>query len=39
MDDFMQFDATTNLQLGKLLPKRWGIEIPFYRLLANNEPA
>jgi len=30
MDDFMQFDATTNLQLGKLLPKRWGIEIPFY---------
>ena len=30
MDDFMQFDATANLQLGKILPKRWGIEIPFY---------
>jgi cell surface protein SprA len=29
-DDFHQIDFATNLQLGKLLPKRWGIEIPFF---------
>ena len=29
-DDFHQLDFATNLQLGKLLPKRWGIEIPFF---------
>ncbi|PWT96278.1 MAG: cell surface protein SprA [Bacteroidetes bacterium] len=29
-DDFVQIDAATNLQLGKLLPKSLGIEIPFY---------
>lgn len=27
---FNQFDIATNLQLGKLLPKKAGIEIPFY---------
>jgi cell surface protein SprA len=29
-DDFRQIDFSTNLQLGKLLPKKWGIEIPFF---------
>lgn len=29
-DDFMQFDFSTNLELGKLLPKRMGMSIPFY---------
>jgi cell surface protein SprA len=29
-DDFHQIDFATNLQLGKLLPKEWGIEIPFF---------
>ncbi len=29
-DNFYQFDAAANLQLGKLLPKKWGIDIPFY---------
>ncbi len=29
-DDFIQFDAAANLQLGKLLPKKAGLEIPFY---------
>jgi cell surface protein SprA len=29
-DDFTQFDLSANLQLGKLLPKRYGIEIPFF---------
>jgi cell surface protein SprA len=27
---FTQFDVATNLQLGKLLPKKAGIDIPFY---------
>lgn len=29
-DDFVQFDATTNLELGKLLPKKSGLVIPFF---------
>ena len=29
-DDFRQFDISTNLALGKLLPRSWGLEIPFF---------
>ena len=29
-DNFVQFDAAANLELGKLLPRGAGIEIPFY---------
>jgi cell surface protein SprA len=29
-ENFYQFDMAANLQLGKLLPKKWGVEIPFY---------
>lgn len=29
-DDFKQFDVSTSLQLGKLLPKGLGLEIPFF---------
>ena len=29
-NDLTQFDLSANLQLGKLLPKRFGIEIPFF---------
>lgn len=29
-DDLKQFDLSTNLQLGKLLPKKLGLEIPFF---------
>ena len=29
-DNFLQFDAAANLELGKLLPKKAGISIPFY---------
>ncbi|MFN5421968.1 MAG: cell surface protein SprA [bacterium] len=29
-DDYKQFDFSTNLQLGKLLPKKLGLEIPFF---------
>lgn len=33
-DDFQQFDLSTNLQLGKLLPKKLGLEIPFFANLS-----
>ncbi len=29
-DDFTQFDISANLQLGKLLPKRIGLQLPFF---------
>src|SRR5690606_32520129 len=29
-DNFVQFDASANLELGKLLPKEAGLVIPFY---------
>lgn len=29
-DDFVQFDAAANLELGRLLPKSAGLSIPFY---------
>ncbi len=29
-DDFLQFDLSTNLELGKLLPKKSGMSIPVY---------
>jgi cell surface protein SprA len=29
-DDLTQFDIAANLQLGKLLPRQWGIEVPFF---------
>ncbi|WP_416135545.1 cell surface protein SprA [Aquimarina sp. 2201CG5-10] len=28
-EDFRQYDVTTNVNLGQLLPKKWGIQIPF----------
>ncbi|NDC78208.1 MAG: cell surface protein SprA, partial [Chitinophagia bacterium] len=33
-DDFTQFDASANLQLGKLLPKGLGLQIPFFANLS-----
>ncbi len=29
-DNFYQWDANTNLALGKLLPREWGVQIPFF---------
>lgn len=29
-DNFTQYDITTNLQLGKLLPKNWGVQLPAF---------
>ncbi len=28
-EDFRQYDLTTNVNLGQLLPKKWGVQIPF----------
>ncbi|WP_241507229.1 T9SS outer membrane translocon Sov/SprA [Aquimarina sediminis] len=28
-EDVQQYDLTTNLNLGQLLPKKWGVQIPF----------
>ncbi len=35
-DDLKQFDLSTNLQLGKLLPKKLGLEIPFFANLSQT---
>ena len=29
-DDYYQYDLNTNLNLGKVLPKSWGVQLPFY---------
>lgn len=29
-DNFYTYDATTNLQLGKILPKNWGLQLPVF---------
>ena len=29
-DNFLQFDIAANLEMGKLLPKKWGLSIPVY---------
>jgi len=28
-EDVIQYDVVTNIQLGQLLPKKWGVQIPF----------
>ncbi|MBX3254969.1 MAG: cell surface protein SprA [Chitinophagaceae bacterium] len=35
-EDFVQFDAAANLQLGKLLPRGVGIEIPMYASISQT---
>ncbi len=29
-DNFYQWDANTNLAIGKLLPRSWGVQLPFF---------
>ncbi|MDN3491086.1 cell surface protein SprA [Winogradskyella sp. APC 3343] len=29
LEDVQQYDVVTNIQLGQLLPKKWGVQIPF----------
>lgn len=29
-DNFYQWDANTNLAVGKLLPRSWGVQVPFF---------
>lgn len=28
-EDFQQYDVVTNLNLGQLMPKKWGVQLPF----------
>ena len=35
-DNFFQYDVATNLELGKLLPKRLGLRIPMYAGISNS---
>lgn len=30
MDNYYQYDVATNLELGKLMPRRWNLSIPMY---------
>jgi len=36
LDNFFQFDAATNLELGKLLPKKAAMSIPFFASLTQS---
>jgi len=38
-EDLKQFDINSNLELGKFLPSKWGIKIPFYTQLSVNASA
>ncbi|MBU2927014.1 cell surface protein SprA [Winogradskyella psychrotolerans] len=29
LEDVVQYDVVTNVQLGQLLPKKWGVQLPF----------
>ncbi|WP_299526938.1 cell surface protein SprA [Winogradskyella sp.] len=29
LEDVQQYDVVTNMQLGQLLPKKWGVQVPF----------
>lgn len=29
-DNFNSYDVSTNLNLGKLMPRKWGVQLPFY---------
>lgn len=35
-EDLMQFDVSTNLELGKLLPSKTGLSIPFYANISRS---
>lgn len=38
-DNFRQLDFSTNLQLGKLLPKNWRLDIPFFATYSEQSSA
>ena len=35
-DNFVQLDASASLEMGKLLPKKWGIQLPLYASYNNT---
>lgn len=38
-DNFRQLDFSTNLQLGKLLPKNWRLDVPFFATYSEQSSA
>ncbi|MFN4080232.1 MAG: cell surface protein SprA [Saprospiraceae bacterium] len=34
-EEVIQYDISTNLELGKFLPKKWGLRLPFYTSYSN----
>ncbi len=36
LEEVIEYDVATNLELGKLLPKNWGIRLPFYGQYAKS---
>ncbi len=35
-DNYTQYNTSTNLQLGKLMPKSWGVQLPFFAGYTQN---
>ncbi len=35
-DEYTQYNTSTNLQLGKLMPKSWGVQLPFFAGYTQN---
>ena len=36
LEDILQYDVATNLELGRFLPKKWNVQIPFYTQLSRT---
>lgn len=36
LEDILQYDIATNIELGRFFPKKWGIQIPFYTQLSRT---
>jgi len=36
LDETLQYDVSTNLELGKFFPEEWGVKLPFYALYSNE---
>lgn len=36
LEDILQYDVATNIELGRFFPKKWGVQIPFYTQLSRT---
>ena len=36
MDNYLQYDAALNLELGRFLPSKWGVRLPMYASITNS---